>query len=102
MKRARSTDSTNASNEPNANGLNQLSSGVVEPSGAVPAMTCQAAKTTNSTRARYCTPSSTFCIRSPISSPRQLIQLMSAMNTTPVRVTTNTFSARSGATSSQK
>ena len=47
-------------------------------------------------------PSSTFCIRSPISSPRQLIQLMRAMNTTPVRVTTNTFSARSGATSSQK
>ena len=75
---------------------------MVDPSGAVPVITAPAANTTNSASARYWMPSSTFCMRSPISRPRQLMKLISAMNTTPVAVTTGTFSARSGATSSQK
>jgi hypothetical protein len=34
-------------------------------------------------------------MRSPISTPRQLTQVIAAMNTTPVAVTSGTLSARS-------
>ena len=76
------------------NGLNHDQSNGVA-SGAVPAKKCHRAATTKITRARYWMASSMFWIRSPISTPRQLTHVISAMNTTPVAVTSGTFSASS-------
>ena len=75
----------------NANGLNQAQSNGVG-SGAVPAKKCQSAATTKIARAMYWIASRTFWMRSPISTPRQLTHVIAAMNTTPVKVTSQTLS----------
>ena len=66
-----------------ANGLNHDQSNGVG-SGAVPAKKCHSAATTKIARARYWMPSRMFWMRSPISTPRQLTQVIAAMKTTPV------------------
>ena len=78
----------------NPSGLNHDQSNGVG-SGAVPAKKCHRAATTKIARARYWMPSRMFWMRSPISTPRQLIQVMRPMNTTPVAVTSGTLSASS-------
>src|SRR5688500_6876613 len=94
MYSARSTASMNPLHSGNADGVHRdHRKGVGR--GAVPAKKCQSAATTKIARARYWIKSSTFWMRSPISRPRQLIQVMRAMKTTPVTVTSGTFSASS-------
>ena len=61
--------SVKPSKELNANGLNHSADTGTE-SGLLPLATEVTARITNSARARYCTPSSTFCSFSPISTPR--------------------------------
>src|SRR4028119_1717858 len=83
MNSASRIASTNALQSVNAKGLNHAQSNGVG-SGADPAKNCQSAATTKIASARYWMPSRTFWIRSPISTPRQLTQVIAAMNTTPL------------------
>ena len=83
----------NACQSVKANGLNHDHEKGVAP-GASPAKYCHSAATTKSARATYWMPSRMFWIRSPISTPRQLTQVIAAMKTTPVAVTSTTLSAR--------
>ncbi len=63
---------------------------------AVPAKKCQSAATMKIASARYWMPRRMFWMRSPISTPRQLIQVIAAMKITPVAVTSGTVVGQQG------